>query len=602
MSSRGPPGRGPKWAGGEKPKNMRGTMVRLGRYIGKYRCDIVLGTVFSVAAAVLTLIGPQYLAQITDAVSEAVLGGTPPDLEGIRDICLLLVLIYSAGVALSACQEYLISASSEKIAAVMRGNLSRKINRIPLEYYDGSSTGDIMSRLTNDADTVGSSCSGSIAMFISSVTMAAGSAVMMVYTCSALAAVAVLPTASGFVLMYILIRKSQKYYRRQQADLGAMNGLVEEVYYGHDIVRAYGGEEGSSRKFAEINERLRSSAFCARYITNLMPQILNLISNMGYVTVCIFGSMMIIDGSIGYGIVVAFIVYVNQFTRPILMISESLTSMQSVAAASERVFEFLDAPEMGEEKEEYPLPERIRGEVEFRDVHFGYVPGKEVIHGLSLRAEPGQKVAIVGPTGAGKTTAVNLLMRFYEAGGGEILIDGIPVRSMTRAQVHGLFGMVLQDNWLFEGTVAENIACTGKGVSEEDVRRACRAAGIDGFVEGLPDGYGTVLTDGTGLSAGQRQQIAIARAMVRDAPLLILDEATSSVDTVTERHIQKAMDTLMKGRTSFIIAHRLSTVRNADLILVMRDGNICERGTHAELMELGGFYRELYNSQFEGCD
>ena len=607
MSPPGPSGgqtrpKGPRWAVGEKPKDLKGTMVRLLHYIGKYRRDIAFGVVFSITAAVLTLIGPQYLAQVTDLVSGSILGGTSLDLGRIGGICLVLVFIYSASVIFSTCQEYLISASSEKIANVMRDDLSRKINRVPLGYFDRSSTGDIMSRLTNDADTVGNTCSESIALFISSITLAAGSVAMMFYTDPTLAAISIVPTGVGFVLMFVLIKKSQKYYRRQQGDLGAMNGLVEEVYYGHDIVRAYNGEAGSKKRFSAINDSLYTSAFYARFMTSLMPQMLNFISNIGYVIVCIFGSMMVIDGRIGYGVIVAFIVYVNQFTRPILMISESLTSMQSVAAASERIFDFLDAPEMGDEGYKDVSVANVRGEVEFRDVHFSYVPGREVIHGFSQKVEPGQKVAIVGLTGAGKTTIVNLLMRFYEADSGDILIDGIPTRSMTRSQVHGLFCMVLQDTGLFNGTIRDNIAYTKEGVSESDIRAACRAAGIDDFIMGLPDGYDTVLTDGMRLSAGQKQQITIARAIVRDAPLLILDEATSSVDTMTEKHIQNAMDVLMEGRTSFIIAHRLSTVRNADLILVMKDGSIFEQGTHEELMGIGGFYKELYDSQFENCE
>lgn len=607
MSPPGPSGgqtrpKGPRWAVGEKPKDLKGTMVRLLHYIGKYRRDIAFGVVFSITAAVLTLIGPQYLAQVTDLVSGSILGGTSLDLGRIGGICLVLVFIYSASVIFSTCQEYLISASSEKIANVMRDDLSRKINRVPLGYFDRNSTGDIMSRLTNDADTVGNTCSESIALFISSITLAAGSVAMMFYTDPTLAAISIVPTGVGFVLMFVLIKKSQKYYRRQQGDLGAMNGLVEEVYYGHDIVRAYNGEAGSKKRFSAINDSLYTSAFYARFMTSLMPQMLNFISNIGYVIVCIFGSMMVIDGRIGYGVIVAFIVYVNQFTRPILMISESLTSMQSVAAASERIFDFLDAPEMGDEGYKDVSVANVRGEVEFRDVHFSYVPGREVIHGFSQKVEPGQKVAIVGLTGAGKTTIVNLLMRFYEADSGDILIDGIPTRSMTRSQVHGLFCMVLQDTWLFNGTIRDNIAYTKEGVSESDIRAACRAAGIDDFIMGLPDGYDTVLTDGMRLSAGQKQQITIARAIVRDAPLLILDEATSSVDTMTEKHIQNAMDVLMEGRTSFIIAHRLSTVRNADLILVMKDGSIFEKGTHEELMGIGGFYKELYDSQFENCE
>jgi ATP-binding cassette subfamily B multidrug efflux pump len=423
-----------------------------------------------------------------------------------------------------------------------------------------------------------------------------------VYTNLILMVTAVLATAFGFGLMGFIIKRSQKYFDIQQKNLGAMNGHVEEIYSAHNIVKAYNGEKEAAEKFDTINNDLFSSAFKSQFFSGVMMPLMNFIGNFGYVAVCIVGSVMTINGTISFGIVVSFMIYIRLFTQPFGQIAQAFTGMQSVAAASERVFEFIDAEEQKDESGKTKRLEHVKGDVEFRDVRFGYLPGKEVIHGFSAKISAGQKVAIVGPTGAGKTTIVNLLMRFYETDSGDILIDGISTKELTRANVHDQFCMVLQDTWLFEGTIKENIVYCKKGISDEQIINACKAVGIHHYIETLPNGYDTVLSNMAGLSAGQKQQLTIARAMIEDSPLLILDEATSSVDTRTERIIQEAMDMLTEKRTSFVIAHRLSTIRNSDIIFVMKDGNIIEQGSHDELLAKGGFYSTLYNSQFEDTD
>ena len=595
-----PGGNGPRWARQDKPRDLRAAMTGLLVYMGRERRALYAGILCALAATVLSLIGPQLLSSITDSISGSILGSMPMDIGYVSRLGAILVVLYAASFLLSVGETRIIGAASERIGDRMRRDLSVKIDRLPLSYLESHSIGDMMSRMTNDTDTVRTGAAESFSTAVSAVCMIGGGLAMMLYTDWRLAVVAVLPTLLGASFLYIVTHRSQKYFVAQQRDLGLINGIVEETYYGHDVVRTYNGTAEAERRFAEVNDRLRASSFRARVATAMMPQLMNFISNLSYVVVCVAGSVLIIEGSIGYGVIVAFIVYVKRFNQPVAEMADIVARMQSVASASERVFGILSMDEMP------PSPEasgigRASGRVEFRDVRFGYTPGREVIHGFSLTVEPGSKVAIVGPTGAGKTTIANLLVRFYDPDSGEILIDGIPTTSMSRAQVREQFSMVLQDSWLSDGTFYENVAFTS-GAGREEVERACDVVGIGDHIRSLPDGFDTVVGEASALSAGQRQQLAIARAMIKDAPMLILDEATSSVDTRTERRIQEAMDRMMVGRTSFVIAHRLSTVRDADVILVIRDGSIVEQGTHEELIALGGFYRMLYDSQFEGCD
>ena len=595
-----PGGNGPRWARQDKPRDLRAAMTGLLVYMGRERRALYAGILCALAATVLSLIGPQLLASITDSISGSILGSMPVDIGYVSRLGAILVVLYAASFLLSVGETRIIGAASERIGDRMRRDLSAKFDRLPLSYLESHSIGDMMSRMTNDTDTVRTGAAESFSTAVSAVCMIGGGLAMMLYTDWRLAVVAVLPTLLGASFLYIVTHRSQKYFVAQQRDLGLINGIVEETYYGHDVVRTYNGTAEAERRFAEVNDRLRASSFRARVATAMMPQLMNFISNLSYVVVCVAGSVLIIEGSIGYGVIVAFIVYVKRFNQPVAEMADIVARMQSVASASERVFGILSMDEMPPSPEA-PNIGRASGRVEFRDVHFGYTPGREVIHGFSLTVEPGSKVAIVGPTGAGKTTIANLLVRFYDPDSGEILIDGVPTTSMSRSQVREQFSMVLQDSWLSDGTFYENVAFTS-GAGREEVERACDVAGIGDHIRSLPEGFDTVVGEASALSAGQRQQLAIARAMVKDAPMLILDEATSSVDTRTERRIHEAMDRMMVGRTSFVIAHRLSTVRDADVILVIRDGSIVEQGTHEELIALGGFYRMLYDSQFEGCD
>lgn len=562
-----------------------------------YRYLLALAIALSIGVTAISLYGPQIIKEITDTISDGLSGDL--DSDAVVSLGMTMVIVYIIGGLLSLTQGVILATVSQRTASRLRSDLSDKIDRVPLSYLDRRQTGDIMSRMTNDADTVGHSMNMGINSLIGATTMFFGALIMMLYTNWALALASSATAVIGFFMVRSLVSRSHRYFSIQQTNLGAMNAHVAEIYSAHDIVNVYNGQKGAREEFDSINARLRGSAFRSQFLSGLMYPIMAFVGNLGFVVVCVLGSIMVIEGYTTIGVVVAFMLYIRLFTSPLAQMSQAIVSMQSVAAASERVFDLVDQDEMEDESGKTAKVTDVRGEVEFRDVSFGYLPGREVIHGFSVKVSPGQKVAIVGPTGAGKTTIVNLLMRFYETGSGEILVDGIPIRDMRREDVHDLFCMVLQDTWLFRGTIRENIAYGRDDVTDEDIENACKAAGIHFFITTLEDGYDTLLTESDTLSQGQRQQLTIARAIVDRSPLLILDEATSSVDTRTERAIQKAMDDLTVGRTSFVIAHRLSTIRNADLILVMKDGSIIESGTHEQLLERGGFYCDLYNSQFD---
>jgi len=584
----------------EKANDFGKAWGRLFGYMHRYRIAIAAAVVMACIGTVLTLLGPNMLSDMTDLIQEGIFGTM--DLEAVVSIALTLVVIYATSSILTFLQQYIMTTVSQRTAYSFRRDISGKINRLPLRYFDSSTTGDVMSRVTNDVDTVGQSMNQSISTLVTSVTLLFGSIIMMIWTNWVMAATAILSSLLGFVFVFIVMSRSQKYFTRQQRDLGRMNGHVEEIYTGQKIMKAYGGEDSARKEFDGINDDLFRSNFMSQFLSGMMQPFMNFIGNFGYVMVCIVGAVMYVGGSISFGTIVAFMVYVRLFTQPLTQLAQAFSSMQSVAASAERIFAFLDEREMENESEKNVRIDDVKGHVEFKDVHFGY-GDREIIHGFSADIQPGQKVAIVGPTGAGKTTMVNLLMRFYDVKSGDILIDGVSVNRMRREDVHDLFCMVLQDTWLFEGTIRENIVYNSREtVTDRRLDEVCRAVGLHHFIETLPDRYETVLGDNATLSAGQRQQITIARAMVDGSPLLILDEATSSVDTMTEKVIQDAMDRLTEGRTSFVIAHRLSTIRNSDLILVMRDGNIVEQGTHDELLEKGGFYADLYNSQFEDME
>ncbi len=522
------------------------------------------------------------------------------DMDQVRTIGLTLVIMYVLSYIFSAVQGWIMATVTQRVSRQMRNDISGKINRLPMWFYNKTTTGDVLSRVTNDVDTIGQSLNQSIGTLVSAVILFAGSFIMMLTTNGWMTLTAVTASLMGFVFMFLIMGRSQKYFARQQKNLGAINGHIEEMYAGHTVVRAYNGEEKSGKTFDELNRKLQESGFRAQCLAGMMQPIMSFVGNLGYVAVCVVGGAMALKGKIGFGVIVAFMMYVRYFTQPLSQIAQAMQSLQSAAAAGERVFEFLEAQDMEDESSKSRKLDQVKGTVEFDHVKFGYEDSDTtIIHDFSAAARPGQKIAIVGPTGAGKTTMVNLLMRFHEIQGGEIRIDGVSTKDMSREEVHDQFCMVLQDTWLFEGTVRENLVYCAEGVTDEKITKACKAVGLDHFIRTLPKGYDTVLNDQTNLSQGQKQQLTIARAMIADKSMLILDEATSSVDTRTEQLIQNAMDQLMENRTSFVIAHRLSTIKNADLILVMKNGDIIESGTHADLLAKGGFYADLYNSQFE---
>ncbi len=519
----------------------------------------------------------------------------------IKNIAILLVCLYIISALCTYIEGISMVNIANKFANKLRNNISLKINKLPLRFFDRNSTGDILSRVTNDVDTIAQSLNQSLASLVSATTLFIGSIIMMFYTNWIMALTAILASIVGFIFMFIILGKSQKYFSARQTELGKLNGHIEEIYSGLNVVKAYNGKEESDQKFDELNKNVYECNRKSQFLSGLMPPLMTFIGNFGYVAICIVGALLVSNNTITFGVIVAFIMYVRLFTSPLSQIAQAMTSLQTTAAASERVFEFLDEEEMGNQEHitKVLAKDKVKGQIEFQKVHFGYDEDKIIINNFTAKAKPGEKIAIVGPTGAGKTTMVNLLMKFYDINSGDIKIDGVSTKELTRENIHNLFTMVLQDTWLFNGTVKENIIYNRDDVSDERVKEVCETVGIDHFIKTLPHGYDTILTDNDSVSAGQRQLLTIARGMIEDAPFLILDEATSNVDTRTEELVQKAMDKLMENRTSFIIAHRLSTIKNADLIIVMKDGNIIETGSHDELMKQNGFYANLYNSQFE---
>ena len=608
---RGPMGRGPMGGGPmggmvEKPKEFKKTWLRLIVYSKRYAPAVITALALAAIGTVMQIIGPDRLKDMANLIMKglpSLVNGLPAmgkvDLDAVRRIAFTLVIFYAGAAVLGFAQGYIMTTVTQKISKNLRTGISEKINRLPLKYFDKVSYGDVLSRVTNDVDAIGQTMNQSIGTLVTAVTMLAGSLVMMFYNSWILALTAIFSSLFGFVFMALIMSRSQKYFARQQEGLGEANGHVEEVYSGHNVVKAYNGGKEAVRVFDRINAKLYDSGWKSQFMSGLMMPVMTFIGNFGYVAVCVVGAALAMNGSISFGVIVAFMMYIRLFTQPLSQIAQAFQNLQRAAAAGERVFELFDEAEMSDESQKAKKLENIRGDVEFRHVRFGYTEDKMVINDFSAHVKAGQKVAIVGPTGAGKTTIVNLLMRFYELNAGEILVDGTPIDQVRRENVHDQFGMVLQDTWIFEGTIKENVVYCKENVSDEQVIAACKAVGLHHFIRTLPQGYETRLDDKASLSQGQKQLITIARAMIQNAPMLILDEATSSVDTRTEVLIQEAMDKLTQGRTSFVIAHRLSTIKNADVILVMKDGDVIESGRHEQLLSKGGYYAELYQSQFE---
>ncbi len=640
----------------EQAKDFRGAMKKLVHYLNKFHKLLVIAFILAAVSSILSIIAPDRLSDMTDLISDGLVPNisettvseimADPDISmedkmefgqimssitedstsseifaaidempeaiqkivkpqmdfaAIKSIALFLAIVYIASAIFSFFQHFIMATVSNNFAKDLRSKIITKINKLPLRYFDRNSTGDILSRVTNDVDTVAQTMSQSIGSLVGAITLLIGSVLMMFITNWVMALAAIISSLIGFSLMAIILKKSQKYFLARQEELGNMNGHIEEIYSGHNVVKVYNGKRESDEKFDKLNNKVFDAIRKSQFLSGLMQPIMMFIGNFSYVVVCIVGALLVLNNIISFGVIVAFIVYVRLFTNPLSQIAQAMTSLQSAAAASERIFEFIEEKEMKEETNltKKLIKEEVKGNIEFEHVKFGYDEDRTIIKDFSAKVKPGQKIAIVGPTGAGKTTMVNLLMKFYEINSGDIKIDGVSINDIKRENVHELFTMVLQDTWLFAGTIKENIVYNQKDVSDDKIKEVCKVVGVDHFIKSLPNSYNTLIEDNESISSGQKQLITIARGMLDNAPFLILDEATSNVDTRTEELVQKAMDKLMEGRTSFIIAHRLSTIKNADLILVMNEGNIIEQGNHDELMKQNGFYANLYNSQFE---
>ena len=588
---------------GEKAKDFKSAIKRLFKELKGFKILITVAIILAILSAVLSIVAPDQLSNLTDEISAGLRGNM--NMENIKHITLLLLGLYIGSAIFNYIQSVCMTDVANKFAKSLRSRISVKINKLPLKYFDKHQSGDILSRVTNDIDTIAQSMNQSLGMLVNSVTLFVGSIVMMFYTNWIMALTAIGASLLGFIGIFFILSKSQKYFIARQEELGKLNGHIEEIYSEINVVKVYNGKNEANKKFDELNKKVKEANRKSQFLSGLMQPVMNFIGNFGYVAVCIVGALLAMNNVITFGVIVAFMTYVRLFTNPLSQIAQSMTSLQSTAAASERVFEFVDEPEMKKEDELTKVlkKEDVKGKIEFNNVVFQYDDNdKPTIKNFTATAMPGQKIAIVGPTGAGKTTMVNLLMKFYDINSGEIKIDGISTKELTRENIHDLFTMVLQDTWLFDGTVKENIIYNRENVSDEKIVKVCKEVGLDHFIKTLPHGYNSKLSDNDSVSAGQRQLLTIARGMIEDSPFLILDEATSNVDTRTEELVQKAMDKLTEGKTSFIIAHRLSTIKNADLILVMKEGNIVEQGNHEELMKKNGAYAELYNSQFDSIE
>ena len=639
----------------EKAKDFKGSLKKLLHYLNKFHKLILIAFTLAAFSAILSIVAPNKLSDLADIISDGLVPNIndstineimtdenisisdkkefsnmisnidetnaqniyklidemPEDIaniikpkmdfQSIKSIAIILGIMYLISAIFNFFGHFIMATVANNFARGMRFGIISKINRLPLKYFDKNQTGDILSRVTNDVDTVAQAMSQSLGSLVNAITLVIGSALMMFVTNILMAICAIISSLIGFSLMGIILKKSQKYFIERQVELGNMNGHIEEIYSGHNVVKVYNGKKDAIEKFDNLNSKVFNAIRKSQFLSGLMQPIMMFIGNFSYVVVCIIGAILVMNNHITFGVIVAFMVYIRLFTNPLSQIAQSMTSMQSAVAASERIFEFIDAEEMSSEKNltKYLDRNKVKGNITFDHVKFGYDSDRIIIKNFSAKVKPGEKIAIVGPTGAGKTTMVNLLMKFYEINSGDIKIDGVSINELRRENVHDLFTMVLQDTWLFNGTVRENIVYNKENVSDYELKQVCKVVGVDHFIKSLPKSYDTIISDDDSISSGQKQLMTIARGMLDNAPFLILDEATSNVDTRTEELVQKAMDKLMEGRTSFIIAHRLSTIKNADLILVMNEGNIIEQGNHEQLMQQNGFYASLYNSQFE---